>query len=134
MTCFLFDFDTEAAKEPLLASFLHASILSHSSLEQALAYHMANLLSSPAMISTQIQALFLQALEASEDFRLALRLDILAVMIRDPAVKSYTDVLLYLKGFQALQTHRVSHWLWQSGRATLGNIFCSNSLWAERLI
>jgi len=51
-----------------------------------------------AMISTQIQALFLEAFEDSDLFRLSLRLDILAVMVRDPAVKSYTDVILYFKG------------------------------------
>jgi serine O-acetyltransferase len=100
---------------------MHASILSHSSLEKSLAFHMANLISSPSMISTQIQALFLEALESSPSFRLSLRLDILAVMIRDPAVQSFTDVLLYFKGFQALQTHRVAHWLWNNGRKTLGN-------------
>ena len=99
---------------------MHASILSHSSLEKSLAFHMANLLSSPAMISTQIQAIFLEALDKSDGFRLSLRLDILAVMVRDPAVKFYPDVLLYFKGFQALQTHRVAHWLWNTGRETLG--------------
>mmetsp|Transcript_11629 Transcript_11629/g.26107 ORF Transcript_11629/g.26107 Transcript_11629/m.26107 type:complete len:364 (-) Transcript_11629:1554-2645(-) len=114
------DAKEEASKEPLLASFMHASILSHKSLERCLAYHMANLLNSPAMISTQIQALFLEAFEGSDEFRQSLRLDILAVMIRDPAIKSYTDVILYFKGFQALQTHRVSHWLWHKGRITLG--------------
>ena len=99
---------------------MHASILSHSTLEKSLAFHMANLLSSPAMISTQIQAIFLEALDKSDGFRVSLRLDILAVMVRDPAVKSYPDVLLYFKGFQALQTHRVAHWLWNTGRETLG--------------
>lgn len=54
------DAQQEASKEPLLASFMHATILSHSSLERALAFHIANLLSSPAMISTQIQALILE--------------------------------------------------------------------------
>jgi serine O-acetyltransferase len=72
------------------------------------------------MISTQIQSLFLEALEKSDSFRMSLRHDILAVMNRDPAVKSYTDVLLYFKGFHALQTHRVAHWLWNNGRTTLG--------------
>jgi serine O-acetyltransferase len=110
----------EASREPLLASFMHASILSHSTLEKSLAFHMANLLSSPAMISTQIQAIFLEALDKSPSFRLSLRLDIMAVMARDPAVKSYPDVLLYFKGFQALQAYRVSHWLWVTGRETLG--------------
>ena len=110
----------EASREPLLASFMHASILSHYSLEQSLAFHMSNLLNSPAMISTQIQSIYLEALEKAPNFRDSLRLDILAVMLRDPAVTSYTDVLLYFKGFQALQTHRVAHWLWTTERATLG--------------
>lgn len=111
---------TEAAAEPLLASFMHASILSHSSLEKSLAFHMANLLASPSMISTQIQSVFLEALEEAPNFHLSLRRDILAVILRDPAVKSYTDVLLYFKGFQAIQTHRVANWLWNTDRATLG--------------
>jgi hypothetical protein len=114
---------TEASKEPLLASFLHASILSHASFERSLAFHMANLLNSPAMISTQLQALFLEAFEHSPEFRESLRQDLMAVMVRDPAVKSFTDVLLYFKGFQALQAHRVAHWLWKTGRVTLGAIY-----------
>ena len=112
----------ESSKEPLLASFMHATILSHASLESSLSFHMANLLSSPAMISTQVQTLFLDALSKSESFRVSLRQDILAVMSRDPAVKSYTDVLLYFKCFHALQTHRVANLLWHEGRTTLGNI------------
>lgn len=99
---------------------MHASVLSHDTFERSLAFHLANLLNSPAMISTQLQALFLEALDNSPEFRLSLRRDLMAVMVRDPAVKSFTDVLLYFKGFQALQTHRVAHWLWNTGRVTLG--------------
>ncbi len=98
---------------------MHASILSHNSLERSLAFHMSNLLSSPAMLSTQIQAMFLEALDASECFRNSVRIDIQAVATRDPAVKTLTDVLLYFKGFHALQTHRVAHMLWTQGRRTL---------------
>ena len=82
------DANVEASKEPLLASFMHGSILSHSSLERALAFHLANLLSSPAMSATQIQSLFLSATESSIAFRTSLRMDIKAVMERDPAVKT----------------------------------------------
>lgn len=110
----------EAAQEPILASFLHASVLSQPTLERSLAFHLSNLLASPAMISTQLQALFLEASENSSSFRDSLRLDILAVKTRDPAVKSYTDIFLYFKGFHALQTHRVAHWLWKNNRQTLG--------------
>jgi serine O-acetyltransferase len=100
---------------------MHASVLSQPTLERSLAFHLSNLLASPAMISTQLQALILEALEKSPPFRDSLRKDILAVLTRDPAVKSYTDVLLYFKGFHALQTHRVAHWLWNNQRKTLGN-------------
>ena len=109
----------EASREPLLASFMHGTILSHTSLERSLAFHIANLLSSPAMISTQIQALILEAFDDCPQFKVSLRMDILAVMDRDPAVRTSPDVILYFKGFQALQTHRVAHWLWKTGRSTL---------------
>jgi serine O-acetyltransferase len=60
-----------------------------------------------------------KAFEKSPEFQMSLRQDILAVMDRDPAVRTSPDVLLYFKGFQALQTHRVAHWLWTTGRSTL---------------
>jgi hypothetical protein len=88
----------EASSEPLLASFMHASILSHSSLERAIAFHIANLITSPAMISTQIQALILEFIDECPHFKTSLRMDILAVMDRDPAVRTSPDVILYFKG------------------------------------
>jgi serine O-acetyltransferase len=47
------------------------------------------------------------------------------VFERDPACKGYVQPFLYFKGFQALQTHRVSHWLWNQGRHTLAFHFQS---------
>jgi serine O-acetyltransferase len=41
------------------------------------------------------------------------------VFERDPACKGYVQPFLFFKGFQALQTHRVAHWLWNQGRDTL---------------
>ena len=113
------DAKREASREPLLASFMHATILSHSSLEQALSFHIANQLASPAMIATQIQALMLEIYEKDDFLKDALRKDIIAVVDRDPATKSFTDVILYLKGFQALQAYRISHYLWTHERQTL---------------
>ena len=45
--------------------------------------------------------------------------DLKAVFERDPACKSYVQPFLFFKGFQALQTYRVAHWLWRNGRQTL---------------
>jgi len=132
----------EAEREPLLVSFLFSTILNHPTLESALAFHLANRLSSPTMISTQIQSLIMEALdpsvysqrniniseeerqsllEESYTFRTSLRADILAVRDRDPACTCLPDVFLYFKGFHALQTYRVSHFLWKSHRQVLAH-------------
>lgn len=91
------DAQLEASREPLLASFMHATILSHSSLERALAFHIANLLSSPAMISTQIQALILEVI----------------VILIDVVVKqlntSSAIAAIHFQGFSLLATHYNFH-------------------------
>jgi len=111
----------EAEREPLLVSFLYSSILNHKSLESALAFHLANRLSSPAMMSTQVQSLIQEALENCPDFRRSLRADIMAVRDRDPACTCLPDVFLYFKGFHALQTYRVAHYMYKGGRQVLAH-------------
>lgn len=109
----------QAKREPLLVSFLHSNILNHPSLESSLAFLLANRLQSPAMmISTQLQSLVLDALQHSPVFRRSLRADIMAVRDRDPACSYLPDAFLYFKGFHALQTHRVAHYLWNQGKQT----------------
>lgn len=111
----------EAEREPLLVSFLYSTILNHPNLESSLAFHLANRLSSPAMISTQTMAIIREALDESPIFRRSLRADILAVRDRDPACTCLPDVFLYFKGFHALQTHRAAHHLWKTGRQVLSH-------------
>ncbi|WP_368735482.1 serine O-acetyltransferase, partial [Serratia marcescens] len=45
-----------------------------------------------------------------------LRVDIQAVYDRDPACTRFIEPILYFKGFQAIQTHRLANWLWNEGR------------------
>jgi serine O-acetyltransferase len=45
-----------------------------------------------------------------------MRADIVAVTDRDPATTRYIEPILYFKGFHALQTHRLAHYLWNKGR------------------
>ena len=47
-----------------------------------------------------------------EDFRA----DIMATADRDPATHRLIEPVLYYKGFQAIQTYRLAHWLWGKGR------------------
>jgi serine O-acetyltransferase len=47
--------------------------------------------------------------------------DLRAVFERDPACKGYLQPFLYFKGFLALQTYRVGHWLYANGRQPLAH-------------
>lgn len=107
------------ADEPILASFMHATILHHEELECALSYHLANQLDSPSASSMMLREVFLEAFSSDEDIRHAIREDLDAVLERDSACHEYYLPFLYFKGFQALQTHRVAHWLWRHGRHSL---------------
>src|SRR5690606_25389215 len=49
----------------------------------------------------------------------AVRADIRAIYDRDPACDSYAIPFLYLKGFHALEAHRVAHYLWNKGRKSM---------------
>jgi serine O-acetyltransferase len=40
----------------------------------------------------------------------------MATVDRDPATHRLIEPVLYYKGFHAIQTHRLMHWLWQKGR------------------
>jgi hypothetical protein len=51
-----------------------------------------------------------------QDIMASCSADIQAVLDRDPACDKYTQCLLYFKGFQAVQSHRIAHWLWRKGR------------------
>jgi serine O-acetyltransferase len=46
----------------------------------------------------------------------AFRADIVATIDRDPATNRLIEPVLYYKGFHAIQTHRLAHWLWSRGR------------------
>jgi len=65
----------------------------------------------------------LDAMDSDACIRGAVRADLLAVMERDSACHELYIPFLYFKGFHALQTHRVAHWLWKSGRQPLALFF-----------
>lgn len=111
--------ETAAVREPVLASFLHASILNHKTLEDALAFQLAAKLESPVLPAMLVRELIADAMEADKEIGKSMRADIRAVRERDPAATTYSEPFLYFKGFHALQTYRVAHWLWGHGRAAL---------------
>ena len=112
-----------AREEPILASFLHATILNHCELEQALSFHLANQLDSPTASSLLLREVIMQALESDPSIREAVRADLQAVVDRDSACHELYIPFLYFKGFHSLQTHRIAHWLWNQGRQALALFF-----------
>lgn len=108
-----------ASEEPQLASALYATILVHETLEETLATTLGNALDTPTFQATQWVELFREAMADDPEYGKAVRADIAAVMQRDPASSHAARVLLYSKGFQALESWRCAHWLWNKGRRSL---------------
>lgn len=109
----------DVADEPILASWLHATVLEHESLEDALSFLLAGKLDGPNLSEMSIRDVIDEALGKDAGIGLAVRADIRAVRDRDPACERYSTPLLHFKGFHALQCHRISHWLWTQGRHAL---------------
>ncbi len=117
----------QATEEPMLASFLHATILNHDRLEEALSFHLANKLDSATASSLMLREVIQRALDEDPCIASTIRADLLAVEDRDSACNELSIPFLYFKGFHALQTHRVAHWLWNKGRHSLALFFQNRS-------
>jgi serine O-acetyltransferase len=114
-----------AASEPTLASFVHATILGHEKLEQALVYHLSQKLANADVGSLQVHDVVAHAFSNTPGLGKAARADLTAIFKRDPAVYSLVEPFLFFKGYHALQAYRVTHWLWIHGRTALALHFQS---------
>ena len=103
-------------REPELASFIYASVLHHDRLEDAVVHRVAERLDHAALSGDLIRQTFEEALREQPDIGNAFRADLVAIFDRDPATSRFIDPLLYFKGFHAIQTHRLAHWLHLKGR------------------
>jgi len=109
----------QAADEPELVTYFHDAVLSHNSLEAALAYNLALKLDSNILSAMTIRQVFTEALTTDSDITDKMCRDLAAYVERDPACDQYSLPLLYFKGFHALQIYRIAHWLWSNDRKSL---------------
>jgi len=116
-----------ARNEPELATFIYASVLHHGSLEAAVVHRVAERLDHPDVSGALIRQAYAEAVEDDQSIGDAMRADIVAVIDRDPAADRYLEPLLYFKGFHAIETHRLAHWLWRRGRKDLAYYLQSRS-------
>ncbi len=103
-------------REPELATFIYATILHHDTLEAAVIHRMTERLDRPEVSAELIRQAYADALESEPSIGASFRADIVATIDRDPATNRFIEPVLYFKGFHAIQTHRLAHWLWNKGR------------------
>ena len=72
----------DASKEPLLSSFLYASILSHDNFQDCLAFVLANRLSTPTLLATECYELFQSVFREDDGIVQAALADLAAVRER----------------------------------------------------
>jgi serine O-acetyltransferase len=102
--------------EPALAGLALGTVLNQPSLEAAVIHRIAWRLGHPALSADLIEQTYLEAAADDRSIGEAFRADITAVADRDPAATRFIEPVLYFKGFHAIQTHRLAHWLWHRGR------------------
>ena len=116
-----------AESEPELASIAHATILKHDLLEEALSYLLAKKIGGEDLSPMQLREMFQDAFAAQPAMGEAVRADLSAIFQRDPACHSYVQAFLFFKGFHALESYRVAHFLWNQGRKLVA-LFIQNRM------
>jgi serine O-acetyltransferase len=104
------------SRDPLLSAFLYSTILNQESLEDAVVHRLAERLDHQDVGADLIRQTFSSMAADNPDWSVSVRADIQAYYDRDPACDRFLMPLLYFKGFHAIQTHRLAHWLWSQGR------------------
>ncbi len=102
-------------RAPMLAPLFFDSIINQPSFAAAAFHRIATRLKNEVVGLGVIIDAFNRSAEADPSIIEYLRADIAAVVERDPACERFIEPFLYFKGFHAIQTHRLAHWLWLNG-------------------
>lgn len=105
--------------EPFLQLRLCSLVLDLPTPAAIVAAVLARRLAGEDMPEPAMRTLLESVLDSTPVLMGQLESDLLAVKDRDPACPDILHVLLNLKGFQALQVHRITHALWGEGRTEL---------------
>jgi serine O-acetyltransferase len=104
--------------EPLLTS-LYRSVIEAPSFEDALVNRLASKLAAPLLPVEALVRVLSRAVQADAAIGVAARADLKAVLDRDPASVRLLEPFLFFKGFAAIETHRLAHWLWSHGQCDM---------------
>ena len=116
-----------AAREPLLRHMLDETVLSRETPAEVVGAALSRRLGSHRNHDAALEALVIETLHEDPAVLPSLEADLVAVTTHDPACRSSLHALLHLKGFHALQAHRVAHSLWQRGRLDVAHWLSSQA-------
>jgi serine O-acetyltransferase len=105
-----------AAGDPVLGTFLYSTVINHRTLEDCVIYRISERLDHADMPSVILRQAFEEMHADSPEWGAIIRVDIQAYYDRDPVCTRFLEPVLYFKGFHAIQTYRLAHWLLKKGR------------------
>ena len=114
-----------AAADPVLCTLIELAVLRHGRFAATLGCLLARKLGDPTLPGDTVANLVDEAVTSDPAVLDAAASDLIAVYERDPACPDHLTPLLFFKGYQALQAHRVAHVLWRDGRRHLASWFQS---------
>ncbi|NTU91271.1 MAG: serine O-acetyltransferase [Chlorobiaceae bacterium] len=109
----------ECEREPEIRMFLEQHILRYDEFGPALAMLLSVKLGSKHFPPQVLQELFENFYRQSPESIQFSVYDLVATQQRDPAAVNYFEIMLFLKGYQAIQSYRLAHWLWNNNRHSL---------------
>jgi serine O-acetyltransferase len=105
-----------ADNDPFVATFLYSTVINHKSLEDVVIYRICERLDHADMPAVLLRQAFAEMRADWQGWSEVIRVDLQAYFDRDPVCTRYLEPVLYFKGFHAIQTHRLAHWLVKQGR------------------
>jgi len=95
---------------------LYAAVFQARSFEEALILRLTARLDHPDLPAGVLRPILSEPIHADASVGEAARADLSAVLERDPASGRLLEPFLFFKGYAAIQTHRLAHWLWNAGK------------------
>jgi serine O-acetyltransferase len=114
-----YEAEETARTEPDMAGVVYSTILDQATLEAAIIRRLAVRLGNREIGVELIEEAYLDIVGRDSSIGEAFRADLVAVLDRDPACTRLIEPVLFFKGFHAIETHRLAHALWTSGRRDL---------------
>lgn len=121
-------------REPMLQHLVEQTILMHHTYGNALAYRLALKLGGQIVTSDFLYNIFVECLQLSretgridEDIERLGMEDLINAEKHDHSCRSVAQVLLYFKGYKAIQCYRMAHVLWKLNRKDLAMMIQARS-------